>query len=306
MDLTKYLAADSIIIENQPLEKKELLRKLCNVLQASPALRDEPKERFDEVIAAILEREDVAPTGIGGGFAFPHARLKFLRRPAVALAVLKHSIDFDAPDGTPANIICLVAAPQSSPTITLKVMSQFNRVFAEPETRRKLESATNGQTVFNLLDNLSIPLDVAITARDIMRDPFLEIHPELPLRQVTALMSQHQMGAVAVVDKDKRLAGHITCSRILNYGLPDFFGQLRSVSFIRDFDPFEKYFFEEAHSKAKDLMASDFMAVAPDATLLEIVFALTALRQPKIYVVEEGVLRGEIDQSALLDQIINF
>lgn len=306
MDLTKYLAADSIIIENQPLEKKDLLRKLCSVLRASPAMRDEPKERFDEVIAAILEREDISPTGLGGGFAFPHARLKFLRRPAVALVVLKHPIDFAAPDNTPANIVCLVAAPEKNPTIAIKIMSQFCRAFAEPETRRKIESAPDVSVIYSLLDSLDIPLDVAITARDIMRDPVYDIHPEMPLRQVTAIMSQYHLNAVAVVDQDKRVVGQITCARLFNYGLPDFFSQLKSVSFIREFDPFEKFFFEEAHSKAKHLMTGDFMAVAPDATLLEIVFALTALRQPKLYVVEEGVLRGVIDQGSVLDQIVNF
>lgn len=306
MDLMKYLARESVFIETAPIEKNALLEKLCQSLRKSPAFKDEPEEKLQEVLQAVHEREDASPTGLGGGFAFPHARLKFLRRPAVALAVLRHPVDFGAPDDQPANIVCLVVAPEKNPTIALKIMAQCCRSFAQIGTHEALETAGHPGDVYRLVGDISIELDVAITARDIMREPVVDIHPQTPLRQVTAVMSKFHLNAVAVVDEERRVVGHITCARLFNFGLPDFFSQLKSVSFIREFDPFEKYFFEEAHSKAKDIMTGDYMAVAPDATLLEIVFALTTLNHPKLYVLEDGVLRGVIDQGAVLDQIINF
>lgn len=306
MDLIKYMTPESILIETAPIEKKELLSKLCMSLRHSPALKDEPESRLLEVLDAVLEREKVMPTGLGGGFAFPHARLKFLRRPAVALAVLRHPINFGASDEQPSNIISLVIAPESNPTIALKIMAQCCRAFGQIQTREAIETATDPQVIHDLVGKIGIELDVAITARDIMREPIREVHVDTPLRQVTEVMTKYHLAAVAVVTDEQRIVGHITCARLFNFGLPDFFAQLKSVSFIREFDPFEKYFFEEAHSKARDIMTTDFMAVAPDATLLEIVFALTTLRQPKLYVAEGGILKGVIDQGSVLDQIINF
>lgn len=306
MNLTKYLVAESVLLGREALDKTALLKQLCASLRASPALRGEPPEHLQEVEDAVFAREEQMPTGLGGGFAFPHARLKFLRRPAVALAVLRCPVDFGAPDGVAANIVCLVIAPESNPTVALKIMSQCCRSFADENLRKGLEAAVEPAQVMRLLEQVALPLDVAITARDIMREPLIEVHPDTPLRRVTAVMSKHHLNAVAVVSQEREVVGHITCARLFNFGLPDFFSQLKSVSFISEFDPFEKYFFEEAHSRASDLMTTDFLAVPPSATLLEIVFALTTLRQPMLYVVENGRLCGVIDQSSVLDQIINF
>lgn len=306
MDLIKYLARESVFIEHDPVSKEELIKKLCQSLQHSPAFKQEPQERLDQVLAAVLEREELSPTGLGGGFAFPHARLKFLRRPAVALAVLHHPVDFSAPDEQPANIVSLVVAPENNPTIALKIMAQCCRAFGQIGMHEALETAGHPGDIYRMVGDVGIELDVAITARDIMREPNRMIRPETPLRQVTYIMSHNHLGAVAVLDDEQHILGQITCARLFNYGLPDFFSQLKSVSFIKEFDPFEKYFYEEAHARAKDVMQGDFCAVSPEATLLEIVFALTTLRHPKVYVVEEGKLIGMIDQSVVLDQILNF
>ena len=78
------------------------------------------------------------------------------------------------------------------------------------------------------------------------------------------------------------------------------------MSFISDFDPFEKYFFEEAHSKVSDLMNKDFCVMPPDGTLMEIVFALTVNKYPKIYIVKNDMLQGVIDQPLVLERIVNI
>ncbi len=306
MDLIKYLAKESVFIEPEPITKDALIRKLCLSLKHSPALKEEGPERVQEALEAVLAREAGSPTGLGGGIAFPHARLKSLRRPAMALAVLRQPVDFGAPDEQPANIVSLVVAPENNPTIALKIMSQCCRAFSSGNMRQSLEGATSPEEIHRIAGEIGIELDVAILARDIMREPNRSVRPDTPLRQVTYLMSQNHLATVAVLDQEQRVLGQITCARLFNYGLPDFFSQLKSVSFIKEFDPFEKYFFEEAHSQAKDVMTTDFCTLPPEATLLEIVFALTTLRQPKVYVVEDGRLVGMIDQSVVLDQILNF
>ena len=129
---------------------------------------------------------------------------------------------------------------------------------------------------------------------------------DTPIKEVTRRMSERHTNAVPVLDPDGQVVGEITCEALFQYGLPDFFLQLRSVSFIADFDPFEKYFESEGGMKAGDIMSPDFAALPPQASLLEIVFALTVLRHPKVYVVESGKLLGTIDQSQVLDRIINI
>lgn len=306
MNITKYLARESVLILDSVKDKWELLDIMLGLANKSKALEGETPEKLLEVKEALLTREKQMPTVMGGGFAFPHARVAGLTRPAIIIVVIKNPVDFEAESGEKVSFACLAITPLENPTIALKVMSQVCKYFAGTDTRESILSASSAEQVFDTIDSANIELDITITAKDIMHEPIYNITPDMSLREVTRAMSDNRLIAVAVVDKEKKICGHITCDRLFNYGLPDFFSQLKSVSFISEFDPFEKYFFEEAHSSASTLMTQDYCTVSSDATLLEIVFELTTLKQPKIYVVEDGVLMGVIDQGDVLDQIINF
>ncbi len=305
MQLTKYLHPGSIIIDEGDLSRDELLGKMCDSLRHSPAMR-EREEHIPAALEAVKERELAGSTGLGGDFAFPHARVSFVKAPAISLAILKNPVDFGSNLQDGARLVCMVLAPEEDPTITLKVMAQVGGFFSDLAMKEKLQSAKDSEAAYELFKQFGIRLDVSITAKEVMREPLYNIHPNTQLREVTSVMTANNVNAIAVVEEAGNIVGHITCNRLFHFGLPDFFSQLKSVSFIREFDPFEKYFFEEAHSKAGDLMTKDFFTVAPDATLLEIVFALTTLAQPKVYVVDNNKLVGVIDQGTVLNRIVNF
>ncbi len=306
MNITKYLAPESIFILDSVKDKWELLDMMLEVAYNSKALADSSKEKRREIRGALLSREKQMPTVMGGGFAFPHARVAGLTRPVIVIVVVKNPVDFEAESGEKVSFACMAITPLENPTIALKIMSQICKYFAGSDTKDVILAANNAAELYKTVENANIELDVTISAKDIMHEPIYNITPKMSLREVTRVMSDNHLLAVAVVDKDKKMCGHITCNRLFNYGLPDFFSQLKSVSFISEFDPFEKYFYEEAHSSASSVMTQDYHSVDSDATLLEIVFALTTLKQPKVYVVENGILKGVIDQGDVLDQIINF
>ncbi len=287
-------------------DKWELLDIMLETAYISKTLAGGSNEKKREIRGSLLARERQMPTVMGGGFAFPHARVAGLTRPTIVVAVIREAVDFEADSGEKVSFACMAITPLENPTIALKVMSQVCKYFAGADTKGKVLAAATPQELFATIEEADIELDITITAKDIMHEPLFQVRPEMSLREVTRIMSEYHLLAVAVVDKEKRMCGHITCDRLFNFGLPDFFSQLKSVSFISEFDPFEKYFYEEAHSSAKTVMTQDYYAVTTQATLLEIVFALTTKKQPKVYVVEDGVLCGVIDQGDVLDQIINF
>ena len=105
----------------------------------------------------------------------------------------------------------------------------------------------------------------------------------------------------------KKLVGELSSVELFKLGIPDFFSQLKSVGFIRYFDPFEKYFAVEAASRVEDVMNRELPSFHPDATLIEVVFAISVLKQPVIYVTNhKQELQGVISQAQLLGRIINL
>ncbi len=304
--LSRHIPPSHILLAVDVSDKWALIEKMVAALVASPT-HGEGALPFDAVRSAVFARERERSTALGEAFALPHARIEGIRGPEICLASLRTPVDFDAPDGVPVRFACLVLTPPTAPTVALKVQSWAVKLFMDPAFRSFLEADPTPEGVHEFLCRQDVGLEVPVVARDIMRHALVSIYVDTPLRETTRRMMEARLEAAAVLNRDGTIAGEITCDVLFQSGIPDFFRQLKSVSFIRQFDPFEKYFAREAGATAGDLMTTGFSAMPEDATLLEIVFALTVQRHPKIYVVDpDGRRVGVIDRIAVLDRVINF
>jgi Kef-type K+ transport system membrane component KefB/mannitol/fructose-specific phosphotransferase system IIA component len=81
------------------------------------------------VTEAVLARERIMATGLGNGVAAPHARLPGLGGPVVAVGLSPSGIDFDAPDGKPAHILCLILTPREDDGAQLEILSDLASTF---------------------------------------------------------------------------------------------------------------------------------------------------------------------------------
>jgi mannitol/fructose-specific phosphotransferase system IIA component (Ntr-type) len=302
MHLIKHLDKNSIITGIEPQNKSHLLEMMVDAVICNPALQGYSKET---ILKAVHAREAESSTSLGEGFGFPHARLPQLPSIAVSLAILKEPINYDSIGRLPIKIACLILVPLEIPTLALKVMSQVVRMFHDPESRQRLTGSSTREDVFDCIANSRLDLDVPITAQDIMRSEVVGLSPEMPLRKVSRLLSDNHIFAAPVIDENRRMLGEISCENLFRHGMPDFFLQLKTVAFISEFDPFEKYFYNEAHSKAKDVLSKEFCTISTSTTLIEIVFELVVKGRRTLYVLEDERLVGVIDPSIVLDQVIN-
>lgn len=88
-------------------------------------------------------RELVVPTGVGQALALPHARIEGLEKPRVVIGQSNAGIDFDAPDGLDAEIICLLLSPADDPDAHLEMLAATAEAFANDDTRRMCLNAAN-------------------------------------------------------------------------------------------------------------------------------------------------------------------
>ncbi|TLM66578.1 MAG: cation:proton antiporter [Deltaproteobacteria bacterium] len=88
-----------------------------------------------EVVDGVMIREEMMATGIGHGLAVPHARLRGLERPVVAVGLSEAGIDFDAPDGQPARLIFLLLTPVHDDGAHLELLADIATVFKGEEIR---------------------------------------------------------------------------------------------------------------------------------------------------------------------------
>ncbi len=116
------------------------------------ALRPVLGDLVEPALISVLERELVAPTGLGDEVAIPHASVEGLNRPVVALGLSHDGIDFDAPDGHNARIVFLLLLPPKSFEREVRVLAALARsVFDEP-ARSALVKATTMEDAVRCLD----------------------------------------------------------------------------------------------------------------------------------------------------------
>jgi len=97
-------------------------------------------------------RELKDETGLPGGIAIPHAKSAAVTRATLAFARLTPGVDFGAPDG-PADLVFLIAAPDTAAEEHLAVLSRLARSFMRDDFTTGLRSAaTPGDVVALVLD----------------------------------------------------------------------------------------------------------------------------------------------------------
>ena len=105
----------------------------------------------DTVFSALLKREELGSTGMGGGVAIPHARFHHLHKPFGMLVRLKKPIEFDAVDGNPVDTIALLLLPDVRAGERLGALACFARKLCDPAVMTALRRARDGAEIYRSL-----------------------------------------------------------------------------------------------------------------------------------------------------------
>lgn len=135
----------TIIPDLEATSKRRALQALADAVAAERDLD------ASVVMEHLLEREQLGATGVGGGVAMPHGRIKGLDRIAVAFARLETPVEYEGPDGAPVDLIFLLLAPEEAGAICLKALSKASRVLRVPALREQLRAAKSSDAIRELL-----------------------------------------------------------------------------------------------------------------------------------------------------------
>jgi nitrogen PTS system EIIA component len=133
MKIGDFLSEDLIIPELKATGREGVLEEL--VAHMAGVRMD-----IDNTTAfrVLLERERIASTAVGNGFAIPHARLPKLAGIVGCFARSKDGVDFGAPDVRPVHLFLTLLAPEGGSGLHLKALARASRLFKDPDFREKL------------------------------------------------------------------------------------------------------------------------------------------------------------------------
>ncbi|MCZ8283429.1 MAG: PTS sugar transporter subunit IIA [Aquidulcibacter sp.] len=140
-DLADLIRADAIVFRIKAQTKNEVLLAMAEAAVTAYSVD------LSATLESTLERERLGSTGVGEGVAIPHARLKGLKAPAAVLALLDPPINFEAPDGRPADIVVLLLSPEEAGADHLKALARISRLLRRQDIRDGLRAARSAAAI---------------------------------------------------------------------------------------------------------------------------------------------------------------
>lgn len=144
MNIVDLLTRDSILLSRRASSYGEALEIAATHLAYVTELRPQ------QIMQALLEREQKGSTGIGHGAAIPHARIEGLKSIHGVFLHLAGPVDAGSPDGVPVDIICVFLAPESANAGYLRGIGKIASVLRDAVRRESLRSGDK-EVVYTML-----------------------------------------------------------------------------------------------------------------------------------------------------------
>ena len=149
MKLREFIVTEAIIPELEATTRDEAIRELVTSLAKNGALLE---DSVDDVVSALIKREQNGSTGFGKGVAVPHVKHAKVTKMAGTIGRSGSGIDFSALDHQPVYSIVLLLSPENSPQQHLQAMNIVFSNLQKDMFRRFLRQADTSEGIVELLD----------------------------------------------------------------------------------------------------------------------------------------------------------
>lgn len=149
MKLRDFIVTEAVVAELQAGSRDDAIRELVQSLATAGALAP---EATDEVVAALIKREQNGSTGFGKGVAVPHVKHAKVKKMAGTVGRSAHGIDFAALDHQPVYSIVLLLSPENQPQQHLQAMNIIFSNLQKDMFRRFLRQSDTREKIVDLLD----------------------------------------------------------------------------------------------------------------------------------------------------------
>lgn len=145
MKISSFLAPGNVLVDIRTPDKAALLHELSQKAAIDTHIPSE------SIFNELSKREELGSTGIGGGVAIPHARLPEIAKPFALVARLKPSINFDAIDDRPVDLVFLLLIPLASNKDHLNALATISRKLRDRAVVEKLRASLDANAFYEAL-----------------------------------------------------------------------------------------------------------------------------------------------------------
>jgi CBS domain-containing protein len=227
-----------------------------------------------------------------------HYRTDAAESIAVAIGTATEPLQRPLRDGEAqqARVVVLVVAPPRLAARYLQIVGGIVRTLSREEVVEELLRQPTGDALVGLPTLSDIELQSQLTVGDLMTDDPRVTAPDTPLRDAAATMVQAGLGALPVVDAERRLVGLLADRDLLR----DLLTSVEFGSRVARAQPRST----DRRRNVRDVMTRQVLCVAPEQPLAEVVSLMVNKDVERLPVVRHGQLVGFLTRGDILRQLI--
>jgi PTS system nitrogen regulatory IIA component len=144
MLLTELIERGGIFYDVKGHTVKEIIKHSINLMKIPAEVTK------DAVLSSIFAREDLMPTAVGNGLAFPHSRnpiLADIENESISIILLKNEIDYKAIDGIPVHTLFIILS--ANPKRHLEILSKLSFLCQQSDFLNLLKKHASKEKLMN-------------------------------------------------------------------------------------------------------------------------------------------------------------
>lgn len=293
MKLRDFLAPERVIL---PLEAPSLADAGAALLERIAGARgvlDLPKLRRR---ASETQPEDIV--AMGDRAFLLHYRSDAVGQMLVALGVSATPLCRPSRDEEErcARILLLIAAPPRQAARYLQVVAGFARLLRQQEVFDAILASPDAHALVALPAFGAYQLPEQLTVRDVMSDHPRTVLADTPLKDAARMLVRTGLGALPVVDEDRRVLGMVSEREVIRHLLTT---QVFSGSDVRAASAPGS-----APRTVRDVMSRQVMCVAAEQPIAEVASLMSNKDVDRVPVVREGRLVGFLTRGDIVRKLI--
>ena len=148
MKFADFITTKAIRADLQSGSKEEVIQELVQSLLDSGQIDAEQRE---DIVSAIMKREELGSTGIGRGVAVPHTKHPSVQKLVGTVGVSVEGVDFDSLDGERVQLFFLLISPPERPGDHLRALENISRQLRDENFCRFLKQSKTPEDISQLL-----------------------------------------------------------------------------------------------------------------------------------------------------------
>jgi len=148
MKFADFICHEAIRAELVADDKESVIRELVESLVKAGRIGAEDR---DDIVRAIIKREELGSTGIGRGVAVPHTKHPSVERLVGTVGISHDGVDFDSLDGEKVQLLFLLVSPPDRPGDHLRALENISRQLRDDMFCKFLKQARTPEDIGLLL-----------------------------------------------------------------------------------------------------------------------------------------------------------